>query len=284
MTTRKNQLRETTATSLNGQAVGEVKPLKLAQSAGDEPASQYEAKLAEIEAKKQEIAQANQARQQEMTDLVEAEKRLHTQKQEARKREKTDLRNLAKHYREMAAASEDRRQADELLRWAMECDEEARHLIIEGEVEPEAQADPRSIQARSPWWASGRVWAGIASALGIVAILLITSEYFHLIREQILAANKALPGEQQMQPYDMTSFQKLAYEKLVQFSDLPVALLLLLLVMPPVGLYVLPFWRGKPDFWTEFKTELTPWQRCELASRFVLGFLLLAALAHLVKL
>lgn len=272
-------------TPLNGKAEVHVKlvPPRLNGSDGAGPASHYADELATIEARKQALIQAAEARERELADLAEAEKHTLLKRQVALKESKAELRSLANQYRAAAATQQDRHQADELLRWAMECEEEARQISIEGESEADDTQEIGQIVARSPWWADHRVWAGIGAAVGIVAVLMLCSTYFHMIREQILALNKTLPAEQQMQPYDQTSFQKLAYEKMVQFSDLPVALLMLLLVMPPVALYVLPFRRSRPDFWTEFKTELTPWQRCELASRFVLGFLLLAVLAHLVK-
>ncbi|WP_375445756.1 hypothetical protein [uncultured Fibrella sp.] len=279
MNARSNKLRDVSvAPTLNGKSTGEVKPLKMVQ-VGDDPAARYEAELADIESRKRALADDNKAREKEMADLVEAERQAFAKKQEARKREKTELRNLAKHYREMAAASEDRQQADELLRWAMECHEEAQQIIIEGEAEPVVLA--ASIEPEA-WWERNRKLMAIGVVVLTCLLIWAMSEYFQMFRDMIIEQNKALPPEQQMQPYDRTSIQKLIFEKLVQATDLPVALLMLFIVMPPVAFYVLPFARSKPDFWSDFKT-LTPAVRCTIATCFVLGFLLLAVLAHLVK-
>ncbi|MEZ0484313.1 hypothetical protein [Fibrella aquatica] len=276
MSSRQNRLREDN--QLNGQQVN-IKSFKPAP-VGDDPSADYDAALEEINAKKRELAQANQETEKQMTDLVAAEKLAYAKKQEARKREKADYRTLAKHYRDLAADQADRAQADELLRWAIECDELARQIIIEGETEPAANIEKAA--ERLPWWERERELMAIGIVLFTSLLIWAMSEYFQMFREMIIEQNQALPPEQQMVPYDRTSMQKFIYEKWVQATDLPVALLMMFLVMPPVAFYVLPFARSKPDFWTDFKS-LTPAYRCTIATCFVLGFLLLAVLAHLVK-
>ncbi|MGM9510195.1 hypothetical protein ACS5NO_20840 [Larkinella sp. GY13] len=119
--------------------------------------------------------------------------------------------------------------------------------------------------------------------LGVVVAMWVAYNAFTDLHNTIQEVNKSLAFDKQMQPYDLTSVQKFAYEKFVQLTDLPIALLLLLLVVPMVGFYVLPFVQTGKDFYREFFDELTPWQRSKLATCFILGFLLLAALSHLVK-
>ena len=256
-----------------------IKPLRVLQP--DDTLPDYETTLATIESEKQKLMDANAENSRKMAELAEQEQLAFQAKQAARRQEKVDLRVLADYYRELAAEQTDRSKADELAQWAMDCDRQSRTIIIEGE----AEADPVSLASAPPlaWWERHRQAMAVGLAVVTALIILVAGEYFHLFRDLILEQNKSLPLEQQMQPYDWTSIQKLAFEKMVQFSDLPIALVMLLLVMPPVAFYVLPFMNSKPDFWHEFKHELTPFQRCSLATCFILGFLLLAVLAHIVK-
>ncbi|KAB7728027.1 hypothetical protein F5984_19935 [Rudanella paleaurantiibacter] len=258
----------------------EVKPLKVVKP---EVQPDYSAQLKAIESRKEAIRQAEAERLRELDELAEQEAKARDNVKQANRQQKADLLSMAKYYRELAVEQTERPKADELIGWAMDCERQARLIVIEGEVEEAPQAAAEAVEKPS-FLERHRQLVSVGVILLVGALIYIAGEYFNLAREIIIERNKLLPPEQQMQPYDITSFQKLAFEKMVQFTDLPVALLLLLLVMPPVGFYVLPLIRTKPDFWYEFKHELTPYQRCVLATCFVLGFLLLACLAHLVKL
>lgn len=249
-----------------------------------DPVRDYAAEAKAIADQKATLDKQIADAQRQQDELAQQEADTIYAANEAKKREKADLLAMVKYYRELATEAPDREKADELIGWAMDCERRARAIWIEGERDELAPPPAALLQTKPSFLERHREVISVSVILLVGGLIWLAGVYFEHARDLILLANKALPPEQQMQPYDMTSYQKLAFEKMVQFSDLPVALILLLLVMPPVGIYVLPFVASKPDFWYEFKHELTPYQRCLLATCFVLGFLLLAGLAHLVKL
>jgi len=124
----------------------------------------------------------------------------------------------------------------------------------------------------------------ILQVVGVIAAIWLLKWYFQEFRLSILEDNAKLPeGATPVSPYDDSSLQKLVFEKLAVFTDLPIALIVLTLIVPFVGFYLLPFLKARKDFHTEFYEELTPWQRSVITTCFVLGLLLFLALSHMVK-
>lgn len=246
----------------------------------------YQETLTSIQQKKEQLASENARRQQEMADLTEQEK----QATEAHKQELRDqrdmYRNMAQNYRELAKEADSKDQADELLRYAMECDRDAAKIIIEGEP----QEGPLTVDAPKPTPKPHWGWAVLQAVL-LLAVLGYGYGMFDEFKRNILAGNAAALQQaardgstpQITQPYDDVSFQKFFFEKLVEFSDLPSLLIKLLIISPFLLGYLLPYVRSRKDFITEFFEELTPFQRCLLTVILVLGFLLHSVFSHLIK-
>ncbi|UHG93310.1 hypothetical protein [Spirosoma oryzicola] len=214
---------------------------------------------------------------------INAKKQEDAQKERQKKLDSYNkLLKSAKDFRSQSLTMTDRQDAEERNAWAEEAELEAHLLAMElgiktetavvQEIEPEIWQRP-GLRRRLVW-----------GALGALIIFLVWSYgCFQDIRHTILNSNAKLPLEQQAQPYDATSFQKFFFEKFVELIDLPTLLIKLLIVAPFVAFYLLPVFKTKRDFITEFFEDLTPWQR-SILTVLLLGLLLLhSALSHSVK-
>lgn len=233
--------------------------------------------------------QIRQAQEQLQRDAEE----LATQKQQADEAERqrkladyTALRENATGFRATAALETDEASKKEYVKWAIDADKQAVQLArelglaIEEPVEPEPVEPSTMEKVKS--LLSHRVGAIVQIFLLVVAMIW-ASHGFTSVGDEIKLLNKTLPVEQQMNAYDITSNQKFFFEKYVEFWDLPVGLFKLLILVPFVGLYLLPFIRSRKDFFTEFFEDLTPFQRCLITFGFVALFILHSALSHGVK-
>lgn len=150
-------------------------------------------------------------------------------------------------------------------------------------AEAETQA-PAPEAGKSPWYTRNHRLLAVLQVIGVITAIWMLKWYFQEYRVSILEDNAKLPDSvPPVSPYDDSSLQKLVFEKLALFTDLPFALIVLTLIVPFVGFYLLPFLKARKDFHTEFYEELTPWQRACITTCFVLGLLLFFALSHQVK-
>ncbi|QHV97949.1 PRKR-interacting protein 1 [Spirosoma endbachense] len=230
----------------------------------------------------------------EEADLQREEQLLQEKREQIRlkrEQEATEARNAlllkrdkakgaAQNFRQEALKATSEADKRSLYEWATEADHEAAMIEAElGIVSKAAQVAPE----KQPFLLRNKGIMALLQVLGVILAII----YFHGLFEgfglDIAADNLKLPIEKQLQPYDATSIQKLFYEKLVVFVDLPIALLILFLVSPFVGFYVLPFVKSKKDFYTEFYEDLTPWQRTCITTAVCLGLLFFLALSHNVK-
>ncbi|GAB3256101.1 hypothetical protein GCM10027347_17700 [Larkinella harenae] len=185
----------------------------------------------------------------------------------------------AENFRNMARNESDPEEKRTLLQLAREDEQLAYQL---GQELGLSQPDPNQASKPKLPWLKRPVVAFLQVA-GILLAITYCYRQFNRFNEYIQRMNETLPPEKHLQPYDITSVQKFFWEKLVIFADLPVALLVLFLIVPFVGFYVLPFLRSRKDFYTEFNEELTPWQRSLITTIFCLGLLFYLALSHSVK-
>ncbi|MDR6195174.1 hypothetical protein [Siphonobacter sp. SORGH_AS_0500] len=185
----------------------------------------------------------------------------------------------AKFFREQARQEDDPKEKRALLALAAQDEEKAREIASELAL-PMPAVDTAD---KTPWWQFTHGKMAIFQVVGILGLLIFFYQQFVGYQARIVEMNKTLPFDKQLQPYDETSIQKFFFEKLVQFSDLPTALLMVFLVVPFVGFYVLPFFGFGRNIYTEFKEELTAWQRTKITVSIILGFLFYLAFSHLVK-
>jgi len=231
--------------------------------------------------------------QQQREELQRQEEALYLKKQqadEAERQEKLEayqnLREDAAGFRATAVKESDETSKQMYIRWALDADKQAvqlaRELGLAIEEPTEEQAEEVTTLEKVHGLFRHRLGAIIQFVLLAVAIYWAGSN-FDKIGEHIGELNKHLPLEQQMNAYDITSNQKFFFEKYVEFWDLPVALFKLLILVPFVGLYLLPFIKSRKDFFTEFFEDLTPYQRCLITLAFAALFVLHSALSHGVK-
>ncbi|PMD97675.1 hypothetical protein BWI97_08685 [Siphonobacter sp. BAB-5405] len=185
----------------------------------------------------------------------------------------------AKFFREEARQTTDPDEKRRLLLLAGQDEDKAREIAAQLGMNP-AEVAPAE---KTPWWQFTHGKMAIYQIIGIVLALFLCYNSFTGYQAKITEMNKSLPFDKQLQPYDETSIQKFFFEKLVQFSDLPTALIMVLLVVPFVGFYVLPIFGYGRNIWQEFKEEITAWERIKFTGSIILGFFLYLALSHLVK-
>ena len=218
---------------------------------------------------------------------------LEDQKQEAEMAERNRkleayqaLREDAAGFRSTAVRETDEASKKMYVQWAVDADRQAVQLArelglaIEEPAEP-GQDEPTTMD-KVKNLVSHRLGAIVQIVL-LVAAIVWASTNFTNVGTEIQHLNEKLPLEEKMNAYDITSNQKFFFEKYVEFWDLPVGLFKLLILVPFVGLYLLPFIRSRRDFFTEFFEDLTPFQRCLITFGFVALFILHSALSHGVK-
>jgi hypothetical protein len=243
--------------------------------------------LTEFERESNRLEEMKQAIRQQEYDLEQKREAAEAAERQAKLEAYNALREDATGFRATAAKETDEASKRTYIQWALDADRQAVGLARElglAVEEPLAELEPAepSTLDKVHSLLRHRVGAAIQLIL-LVAAILWASSNFDSIGEHIKLVNKSLPVEQQMNAYDETSNQKFFFEKYVEFWDLPVALGKLLILVPFVGLYLLPFIKSRKDFFTEFFEDLTPFQRCLITFGFAALFVLHSALSHGVK-
>lgn len=228
-----------------------------------------------------------------MAKIAEWEVQLQALEQEEQEEAQAEMARLAKtrdghlmdaqNFRNMAKAESDPDEKRLLLRLASEDDHRASEIGMKLGIQPAQAAADSDPSAGLPWVKRNRSLVALFQMGGILAAIAYCYNQFTSFGEYIQKLNEKLPVEQHLQPYDLTSIQKFFFEKMVVFTDLPIALLILFLMVPNIGFYVLPFLKSKRDFYTEFNEDLSPWQRSVLTIAISLGLLFFLALSHSVK-
>lgn len=263
---------ETTVRKLNGKKITPTQP------------DAYQERLADIEKQKADLAAENARRQEEYAQLVQQEQEAYQAHQQSLREQKNMYRNMARNYRDLALEADDKDRTNELLQYALECETQAAKIIIEGE--PEEAPLLTENEAVAAIWEKARVHKllAIGQVVILLAILAYTFGMFEEFRQSMIAQNKELikqavdnPGVKLLNPYDISSFQKYAFESFVEFMDLPKALLKMLIFAPFLLYYLYR------HFWKDFFTGLSAWQRTIFLLGLFATFLLHSALSHLVS-
>lgn len=205
--------------------------------------------------------------------LEAKQKRLDEQKQAAIDAEKD--RKLEAHFELVSEAERFRNEA------ARATDEPTKLLLLDQAGERQAAADilgrelglffddpaPKVEKVNSKRWAIPALQVG-----GLLFLLYFCYSKFMMLRAEIILQNRT--QEIQSNPYGLDSIQKLWYEKLALGFNLMAVLGIVALFFPSVLLYMLPFFKSKKDFSTEFKHHITPWQRVSVTVLLVCALLL----------
>jgi hypothetical protein len=223
---------------------------------------------------------------EEQTAQLEAKRQALLEQKEAAKRAEFDrkmsqyneLMSEAKAYRTEATKTDDEDTKLLLLKQAAELTSQANLVAANLGIEQPEDVPGESLEVSyDPW----RWWIPFMQLGGLMAIILWCYHRFFDLKNEIVNLNKT--QEAQINPYNMDSIQKLYFEKLAVGIDLFALLGILAVLAPSILLYLLPFLRSKQDFATDFKNELTPWQRILISSALLCSFLLYLALSHSVK-
>ncbi|GAB3990412.1 hypothetical protein GCM10028807_17520 [Spirosoma daeguense] len=249
------------------------------QTQTDVTKTEFELEAERIQAMKDQIAQQEYELEQKriQAEADERQRKLDTYQA---------LREDAAGFRETATKESDETSKKMYVQWALEADRQAVQLARELGLAIEEPAEEQPAEPTTLDKVHGllrhRLGAVVQIALLIAAIFW-ASTNFETVGEHIKVLNEHLPLEEKMNAYDITSNQKFFFEKYVEFWDLPVAMLKLLILVPFVCFYLLPFIRSRKDFFTEFFEDLTPFQRCVITLAFAALFVLHSALSHGVK-
>lgn len=106
---------------------------------------------------------------------------------------------------------------------------------------------------------------------------------FYSLKDAIEANNAKVEPFSQVRPYGLDSMQKVVFEKFTLGVDSLAVFGLLAMFFPVVFSYLVPFSGSQNDLSTDFKTELTPWQRVLISVLLLLGLFLFLGLSHTVK-
>jgi hypothetical protein len=235
-----------------------------------------------LQKEKDEIAEAFMKLQEQQSDLRMKEALALEKERNQKFKQRSDALETAANFRQEARVATDEGEKRSLYEWAREAEAEARQLEIDLGIVSKTD-EPEEPATVLPWMQRHKKLTALFQVIGVVILIRFCYGQFMDFKTYIDEINKHLPFDQHLQPYDLTSMQKFFYEQLVVFTSLPVALVILFLVVPFVGFYVLPFLKSRKDFYSEFYEDLTPWQRSIISTALLLGLLFFLALSHTVK-
>ncbi len=181
---------------------------------------------------------------------------------------------------ESLLAKPDKDKIENFLHLSREAEKEATALRIELGIAPSAIVDAAPESATS-FWAENHVWAWLVSLS--FAILSICTCYHFVMQYKtdidLKNANIIDPTAKIGNPYDDSSIQGIIYDNLVQFTDIPKLWLFLLILIPPIFFYCLPFVKTKVSPWTDWQ-QVSPATRLWLLYAFSTSIFLASALYH----
>lgn len=175
----------------------------------------------------------------------------------------------------------DREKVENYLHLAREAEKEANALRLELGI---AQAESIEIapEVSKSFWEANHGVAWLVS-LGLAVLSIWTCYHFVMsYKTEIDIANSKIvdPSLKIGNPYDESSIQGIIYDNLVQFTDIPKLWLFLLILVPPIFFYCLPFVKTKVSPWVDWQ-EVSPATRLWLLFAFSASIFLVSALYHL---
>lgn len=175
----------------------------------------------------------------------------------------------------------DREKIENYLHLAREAEKEANTLRLDLGI---AQAEGTEIapEVSKSFWEANHGVAWLVS-LGLAILSIWTCYHFVMsYKAEIDIANSAIvdPSLKIGNPYDESSIQGIIYDNLVQFTDIPKLWLFLLILVPPIFFYCLPFVKTKVSPWVDWQ-EVSPATRLWLLYAFSASIFLVSALYHL---
>jgi hypothetical protein len=190
----------------------------------------------------------------------------------------------AKRYEEWAKSetskvNSDKELIEQYLQMAREATNEAKALQME--LGLETQVMPATEMSKGTWSLLHN-WSWAISLL--VTIFAVYFSYTGVLeyKDVIDAKNAAIddPSLKIGNPYDESSMQGIIYDNLIQLTDIPKLWLFLLILMPPMFFYMLPFVKTKNSPWLDFQAA-EPATRLWLLYGFSALVFLSSALSHL---
>ena len=175
----------------------------------------------------------------------------------------------------------DREKIENYLHLAREAEKEANALRLDLGIAQAESVEVAPEVSKSFWEANhGAAWV-VSLCLAIISIW--TCYHFVMTyKAEIDIANSTIvdPSLKIGNPYDESSIQGIIYDNLVQFTDIPKLWLFLLILVPPIFFYCLPFVKTKVSPWLDWQ-EVSPATRLWLLYAFSASIFLVSALYHL---
>lgn len=192
----------------------------------------------------------------------------------------SDVATAVKEIREdMVKAAEDKAStSNAYLKWTGEKVEEVGGLDQPEDLEEDTISPKPFICAKHKairWIMRNLAWvqAGL-----LVFFLLVSWGGFKVYESKIHAYNASLDDTQiiseKINPFNDANIQRVFFEKGLEFMDLGLIFVFLLIIAPTVLLYVVPFINAPNNFSDDFNKSLSPWQRV-LTVLFLVSALLL---------
>jgi hypothetical protein len=182
---------------------------------------------------------------------------------------------------EGASMKPDREKIENYLYLSREAEKEAIALQIELGINTPTFVDAAPEETTS-LRADNHVYSWLVSL--VLAIMSIYTCYHFVMqyKTDIDLANAAIidPSLKIGNPYDASSIQGIIYDNLVQFTDIPKLWLFLLILIPPIFFYSLPFVKTKVSPWEDWQ-QVSPDTRLWLLYAFSASIFLVSALYHL---
>lgn len=248
------------------------KPVLPAAANLDALAQKYAEKQAELEAERIQL----ETLRKEADDNTRKtkQKELELSVQNAKKYE-----DWAKE--ESASTKPDREKIENYLQLAREAQQEANTLRVELGI-AQAESVDETTDEKPSFWTQHYAKAWIVSM--VVAVLSIWSCYHFVMKYKtdIDKENATItdPSLKIGNPYDDSSIQGIIYDNLVQFTDIPKLWLFLLILVPPIFFYCLPFVKTKVNPWLDWQA-VSPATRLWLQYAFSALIFVASALYHL---
>lgn len=201
----------------------------------------------------------------------------------------SELKESAKTLRKKAIESQNRgdeKNSNLFSQSAIDAEKEAE------ELEKKYQIEPQKVKKSS--WGGFHVGSLILSFTVFFLIAAFCYFKFQSLGDEIrrhntdiktlMASNSdpALNEKLISEPYDLSSIQKMYYDKFVHLVDLSEIWFYFILFCPFVFVYLMPFFKKTPNVWKEYLEDLTPFQR-QLILYLYLALFLLAMVAAKVN-
>ena len=171
--------------------------------------------------------------------------------------------------------------AETYLQMARDSNAEAKALQTELGLITQTEEN-EGVAEKKGFWSLLHNWGWVISLLVASSAIYFSYNSVMNFKAEIDAKNAAIedPSLKIGNPYDESSIQGIVYDNLIQLTDIPKLWLFLLILLPPLFFYILPFVKTKASPWGDFQA-VEPQTRLWLLYAYCALIFLASALSHL---